>query len=187
VVVGENAAVDAGLGDRANVGRVHLVVDALRLRLRALRDSRLEIDDAGIRSPALEHGQGIAPDVGEGERPRDRAVGALGEPHVVVRRLDVALVEPGVARMREHLIDAPPSHHVAREEQTDHVDTPLPLWQLRLARLHSASWHASNQTGASPVTGFDADQSGPLAGGLICKLRGNAWAFDLCQRECLPP
>jgi hypothetical protein len=29
--------------------------------------------------------------------------------------------------MREHLIDAPPSHDVAREEQIDHVGTPLPL------------------------------------------------------------
>jgi hypothetical protein len=34
--------------------------------------------------------------------------------------------------MREHLIDAPPGHDVAREEQTDHVGTPLRLWLLRL-------------------------------------------------------
>jgi hypothetical protein len=29
--------------------------------------------------------------------------------------------------MRQHLIDAPPGHDVAREEQTDHVGTPLQL------------------------------------------------------------
>jgi hypothetical protein len=38
--------------------------------------------------------------------------------------------------MREHLIDAPPGHHVAREEQTDHIGTPLPLsLLLRLASI----------------------------------------------------
>jgi hypothetical protein len=40
--------------------------------------------------------------------------------------------------MREHLIEAPPGHDVAREEQTDHVGTPLPL-SLRLAHVH---WRA---------------------------------------------
>jgi hypothetical protein len=27
--------------------------------------------------------------------------------------------------MRKHLVDAPPNHDVAREEQTDHIGTPV--------------------------------------------------------------
>jgi hypothetical protein len=45
--------------------------------------------------------------------------------------------------MREHLIDAPPGHDVAREEQTDHVGTPLQLSLWRLARIR---WGGLAQT-----------------------------------------
>ena len=55
VVVGQDAAVDAGAREARQVGRVHPVVDALaRCRVLAGGDGRLQVHDAGVRaqSPA---------------------------------------------------------------------------------------------------------------------------------------
>ena len=65
MVVREHAAVDAGRGDGADVGRVHLVVDALRLGAVLLREGRLEIDDASVGLSALQLGERISPNVVE--------------------------------------------------------------------------------------------------------------------------
>ena len=76
VVVRQRAAIDSGRADTGRVVRVHPVVNALaRPEIVAGGYTGLEIDDAQVRSLAVQFPQGIAPNIakvdGLGNRPVD--------------------------------------------------------------------------------------------------------------------
>ncbi len=117
MVVRKNTAVDPSCREAGDVRRMHAVVDALVPTLVARGDAGLEVDDPRVRVSALELVERIAPDVREVHRTDDGTVGALGELHVPRCAGYRGLIQPGVARVRQHLSDAPAGHHVAAEEQ----------------------------------------------------------------------
>jgi len=128
VVVGQHAGVELRAAQQVDVARVHAVMDALA-RPRCVRggDRGFEVDDAQVRPQALELGQRIAPDLLGRERPRQRPVGALGQPQVVARVVHPLLVQRRIVRLRERLVDAAAAHHIAGEAYAQgaaHVSRP---------------------------------------------------------------
>ena len=119
MVVREFAAVDSGGGEGADVGRMHPVVDALVDPVVAARHGSFEVDDSGVGPSAGELVERVAPDVGVGYATWNRAVGALGEPHVVDRIAQVTLMDVRLGWLSQNLIDSAARHHVAAKEQLD--------------------------------------------------------------------
>lgn len=62
-------------------------------------------------------GERVAPDIGEIDWPRDRAVQLLGKCHIIFRRADVPFIKNGLAGIWQDLIDAATEHNVAAQEQ----------------------------------------------------------------------
>jgi hypothetical protein len=141
VVVGEHTAVDAGGGQAIDVGRVHPVVDALVDPVAAAGHGRFQIDDAGVRLHARQLVQGVAPDVPGSHRTRDGPVALLRQTHIVHGVLHPRLVDGGIARVRQDLVDPPAGHHVAADEQSELVHRPImnPLVPSRLTRINRAA------------------------------------------------
>jgi len=121
VIVGEDAAVDAGHSDEGNVVWVHAIVDAsAACVVVAPRNAGLEVYESRVGPRPRELVERIAPDVGKIDRTGDRAVGPLGQVHVGLGTPDVILVDVRIiAGVREHLVDTPAGHHVAAEEKPD--------------------------------------------------------------------
>jgi hypothetical protein len=62
-------------------------------------------------------GERVAPDIGEIDWPRDRAVQLLGKCHITFRRANVPFIKNGLAGIWQDLIDAATEHNVAAQEQ----------------------------------------------------------------------
>ena len=82
------------------------------------RDGRFQINNSQIDRPAFQFLQRSTPDVIEGHRPRNRAVGFIGKIDIVARIANVGLVQNRIRWMGQRLIDAAAGHHVAAEKQT---------------------------------------------------------------------
>ncbi len=117
VIVREDAAIDLGRRQAGHVLGMHPVVDSLWCRVVALRDCCLEVDDARVGSAALELAERIAPDVREGHGLFDRAVLLFRQADVLERALRVRLVDAGMARVTQGLIDAPTCHYVTGQKE----------------------------------------------------------------------
>lgn len=61
--------------------------------------------------------RGNAPKVTGLDGCRNRSTGSLREADSVDGRMDMALMQAGIARMREHLIDGPSRHDVSAQEE----------------------------------------------------------------------
>ena len=70
-----------------------------------------------MRLFALEYLKQVAPDVAEIDRARQRAVCSLGKFYILEGIMDTWLMKFWVSWMREDLIDPPPGHHIAAQEQ----------------------------------------------------------------------
>ncbi|MNQ98305.1 hypothetical protein D3C85_1139890 [compost metagenome] len=119
MVVGQYAAIDARREDGREVRRIHAVVDALGLRPTAPGHGGFQVDQAHLGPAPLQVFQCIAPDVGVIDRARQGAVQPFGQPHIATGILEVGLVQPRVAGMRQHRVDAARGHHVAGEKQLE--------------------------------------------------------------------
>src|ERR1019366_5836864 len=113
MVVGKHAAVDSGGGETIRVLRAYSVIYAFRRKVLTARDGCFEIDDARIRLSTVQLVEGRAPNVRRNDRPRDCTICLLGETHIVRCRVNIALVDCGVAWARQQMIDAPSEHDVA--------------------------------------------------------------------------
>ena len=80
-------------------------------------DARLQVDHPDIRREVIQYPQGIPPGPGKARLPRDPAIGPLRHADVFSRVINVCLPQFRVARMRENLVDATTSHHIATQEQ----------------------------------------------------------------------
>src|SRR5439155_10854570 len=109
----------SGGGEAADVGRMHPVIDALVDPVVAACHGSFEVDDSGVGPSAGELVERVAPDVGVGYATWNRAVGALGEPHVVDRIAQVTLMDARLGWLSQNLIDSAARHHVAAKEQLD--------------------------------------------------------------------
>ena len=79
-------------------------------------DAGFEIDDSRVRPRAKPFVERRAPDVSEIHRPQHAAVCPFGKTQIIDRRIDIALVKDGGARMRHGLIYAAGRHHVPAEK-----------------------------------------------------------------------
>ena len=116
VIIAEHAAVNGSSLGTPYFG-IHSVINALALVVLAAGDAGFEIDDTRIRLHAAKLAKRRPPDVAGTNAARDHAICGLGKLHVVHCRLYVAFVQDGVARMRQHLINATPGHNIAAQEQ----------------------------------------------------------------------
>ena len=80
-------------------------------------DARLQVDHPDIRREVIEHPQGIPPGPGKTGPPRDRAAGPLRQADVCPRVIGIPLPQLRVAGVRQNLVDAAASHHIAAQEQ----------------------------------------------------------------------
>ncbi|MDT4844058.1 hypothetical protein FQZ97_779990 [compost metagenome] len=119
MVVGQYAAIDARREDGREVRRIHAVVDALGFRPAAPGHGGFQVDQAYLGAAPLQILQRIAPDIGVIDRAGQGAVQPLGQPHIAAGILEVGLVQPRVAGMRQHRVYAACGHHVAGEKQLE--------------------------------------------------------------------
>ncbi len=117
VVVRQRARAGPGRGHAGKVTRAHPVVNGpARREGAAAGDARLQVDHPHIGGEIIEYPQGIPPGPGEAGRPRNRATGPLRQADVRPRVARVPLPQFQVPRVRENLVDAAASHHIAAQE-----------------------------------------------------------------------
>ena len=119
MVVAEHATIDAGSEQALGVFGAHSVIDALGNVGVAARNAGFEVDNACIRMHPVQLVQSRAPDIGRRHMRRNPSIRLLGEPDIIAGRLHPILMEFGVTRMRQDLINAAARHDVTAEKNTD--------------------------------------------------------------------
>src|SRR6266568_8682735 len=118
MIVCQSACADLRSGEAANVLRMHPIMNSFFWPWRFSRgDSVLQICDSQIDLGAFQFAQRFAPDVVETQRARYRSVGLLGKSDILARIAHIRLIQDWTYLMRQRLINAASSHHVATEKK----------------------------------------------------------------------
>jgi hypothetical protein len=120
VIVSQDAAINAGGTQNADLERVGAVVDTFTLFERiGHSETGFEIDDANVWFFSNAVFQGVPPHIGMCHRSGNGSVFCLSELDVVAGICHPWLVELGVTVEVEELVHAPTNHHISCEHHDD--------------------------------------------------------------------
>src|SRR5260370_31380977 len=114
MVIGQNATIDTRCRQAAGISGAHSVVDALGAISVAAGNANLQIDDVRVRTRPFQLLECRAPYVIEVHGSRDRTTCLLCQMTVVTSPTHKRLVNTGIARMRQYLVNVTTAHPIPR-------------------------------------------------------------------------